>query len=156
MDLIQSLLLFSCWAMSDSMQSMDCRPSGSSVHWVSQGRILEWVALSFSRGSSWLRARTCISRIGRWFLYPWATREAPVQSHRPLKPRISSQLWSEGDRAMKNDHRDTVLLLWRWRERPQAEECGQPPRSWKRQGIAFSPRADRKKYSSANTFILAQ
>ena len=32
--------------------SMDCSPPGSSVHGISQVRILEWVAISFSRGSS--------------------------------------------------------------------------------------------------------
>ena len=30
---------------------MDCRPPGSSVHWIIQARILGWVAISFSRGS---------------------------------------------------------------------------------------------------------
>ena len=34
---------------------------GPSVHGVSQARILEWVAISFSRGSSWLRDRTRVS-----------------------------------------------------------------------------------------------
>ena len=33
-------------------KAMDCSPSGSSVHGISQARILEWVAVSFSRGSS--------------------------------------------------------------------------------------------------------
>ena len=32
---------------------MDCSPPGSSVHGISQARTLEWVAISFSRGSSW-------------------------------------------------------------------------------------------------------
>ena len=39
---------------------------------ILQARILEWVAISFSRGSSWPRDRTCISSvswIGRWVLY---------------------------------------------------------------------------------------
>ena len=31
---------------------MDCNPPGSSVHGVSQARVLEWIAVSFSRGSS--------------------------------------------------------------------------------------------------------
>ena len=39
-------------------------------------RILEWVAISFFRGSSWPRDWTCISCIGRWILYHWVTREA--------------------------------------------------------------------------------
>ena len=40
---------------------MDCSPPGSSVHGSLQARILEVVAVSFSRGSSWPRDRTCIS-----------------------------------------------------------------------------------------------
>ena len=45
---------------------MDCSLPGSSVHGVSQERILKWVALSFSRGSSWFRDWTCLSCIGKW------------------------------------------------------------------------------------------
>ena len=48
---------------------MDCSPPGSSVHGISQARILEWVATSFSRGSSWLRDQTHIPCIGRQILY---------------------------------------------------------------------------------------
>ena len=33
---------------------MDCSPPGSSVHGILQARILEWVAISFSRASSWV------------------------------------------------------------------------------------------------------
>ena len=50
----------------------DCSPPGSSVHGISQARILEWVATPFSRGSSPLRDRTLISYvscIGRRVLY---------------------------------------------------------------------------------------
>ena len=36
----------------NSRDSMDCSPPGSSVHAVSQARKLEWIAISFSRGSS--------------------------------------------------------------------------------------------------------
>ena len=52
---------------------MDCSPPGSSVHGISQARILEWVAISLSRGSSQPRDWTCI---GRQILYHWAIREA--------------------------------------------------------------------------------
>ena len=51
---------------------VDCSPLGSSVHGILQARILEWFAISFSRGSSWPRDRThvfCISR-GIFFLTP--------------------------------------------------------------------------------------
>ena len=47
---------------------MDCCPPGCSVYGIFQARILEWVAVSFSRGSSWPRYRTQISCIaGRFF-----------------------------------------------------------------------------------------
>ena len=47
---------------------MDRSPPGSSVHGILQGRILEWVAIPFSRGSAWQRDQTCVSRIaGRFF-----------------------------------------------------------------------------------------
>ena len=54
---------------------MDCSLPGSSVHGISQSRILEWVAVSSSRGSSRPRDRTHISCIGRQILYPWTTWE---------------------------------------------------------------------------------
>ena len=44
---------------------MDCSPPGSSVHGVLQARILEWVAISFSRGSSQPRNQTWVSCICR-------------------------------------------------------------------------------------------
>ena len=47
---------------------MDCSPPGSSIHGILQARIVEWVAISFSRGSSQPRDQTCISCItGRFF-----------------------------------------------------------------------------------------
>ena len=55
---------------------MDCSLSGSSVHGIFQARVLEWIAISFSRGSSRPRNRTQVSHIaGRCFII-WATREA--------------------------------------------------------------------------------
>ena len=63
--------------MSDSCNPTDCSPPGSSVHGISQARILESVIISFSRGSSCPRGLTHISFIDRWVLYHWATREAP-------------------------------------------------------------------------------
>ena len=48
--------------------TVDCSPPGSSVHRILQARILEWVAISFSRGSSRPRDRTQVSCIaGRCF-----------------------------------------------------------------------------------------
>ena len=56
--------------------SMDCSPLGSSVHGMFQARILEWVAICYSRGSSPSRDRTCI-----WFScisYIWQAVSLPL------------------------------------------------------------------------------
>ena len=53
---------------------MDCSLPGSSVHGICQAGILDWGAISFSRGSSWPRDQTRVSCIGRQFLYHWASR----------------------------------------------------------------------------------
>ena len=61
---------------------VDCSPPGSPVHGISQARILEWVAISFSRGSSWPRDWTCVSCLscsGRQILHHWDTWEAHCQ-----------------------------------------------------------------------------
>ena len=55
---------------------MDCSPPGSSVQGIIPEGILEWGAISYSRGSSWLRDQICISCIGRRNLYHWNAWEA--------------------------------------------------------------------------------
>ena len=63
----------SCLTLCDPM---DCNQPGSSVHGISQPRILEWVAISSFRGSSQPRNWTRISYISRQVLYHWATWDA--------------------------------------------------------------------------------
>ena len=76
--------------------SMDCTLPCSSVHGISQVRILEWVAISFSRESSQLSDGTCISCIGRQILYPWATWEAqtPSMQTRKVQKSVSHSIMS--------------------------------------------------------------
>ena len=57
---------------------MDCNLPGSPVHGILQARILEWVAVPFSGGSSQPRDRTQVSCIAGRFFTIWATREALV------------------------------------------------------------------------------
>ena len=64
----------SCLTLWDPMESS---PPGSSIHGTLQARILEGVAIPFSRGSSWPRDWTWISCISVRFFTIWATREAP-------------------------------------------------------------------------------
>ena len=64
--------------MSNSLQPMECSLQGSSVHGILQARILEWVAIPFSTGSSHPRGWTWVScTAGRFFII-WATREAHI------------------------------------------------------------------------------
>ena len=55
---------------------MDCSPPGSSIYGILQARILEWVAIPFSRGSSWTRDQTWVSCTAGRFFTIWATRQA--------------------------------------------------------------------------------
>ena len=50
---------------------MGCSPPGSSVGGISQIRILEWVATSFSRGFSWPRDQTHVSYVAGSLLLCW-------------------------------------------------------------------------------------
>ena len=68
----QVLVAQSCPTLCDAM---DYSPPGSSVHGILQARILEWVAVSFSKGCSWPRDPTWDSCIGRQILYHSATWE---------------------------------------------------------------------------------
>ena len=67
------LVTQSCLTLCDPI---DCSPPGSSVNGILQARTLEWVAIPFSRGSSWPRGRTCVTCIAGRFFTIWATREA--------------------------------------------------------------------------------
>ena len=57
----------SMWACSTLYNPMDWRPPGSSTHGIFQARILEWVAISFPRGSSKPRNRTHV--LLHWQVY---------------------------------------------------------------------------------------
>ena len=57
---------------------MDCNLPGSIVHGISQARILEWVTVSFSSGSSWPKDWTLVSCTGRRIPCHWAIREAQL------------------------------------------------------------------------------
>ena len=65
---------------------MDCSLPGSSLHGILQARVLEWVAISFSRGSSQPRDWTRVSHIpGRCFNL-WATISMLLSQSIPLSP----------------------------------------------------------------------
>ena len=55
--------VLSCSVLSDLRDPIDYGPPGSSVHGIFQSRILKWLAMSFSRGSSQLRDRIWVSHV---------------------------------------------------------------------------------------------
>ena len=61
--------------MSDSLRSIDCNLTGSSVHEILQARILKWVAIPFSRGSSPPRDGAWVSCLAGRFFTIWLTRK---------------------------------------------------------------------------------
>ena len=61
---------------------MDCSPPGSSVHGILQARIPQWVAIPFSRGSSWLRNQTGLLHC-RLILYRLSHQGSPLNFSRP-------------------------------------------------------------------------
>ena len=81
---------------------MDCSLPGSSVHGILQTRILEWVDIPSSRGSSQPRDRTWCSCIAGRFFTVWVTREAQY------KPYINV-VWLA---RMRLGKKEQSFLLW--------------------------------------------
>ena len=77
----------------------------SSVHRILQARILEWVALSFSRVSSLPRNGTWVFCIGRWILYYWVTYTSIKQKKKGKKLK---QI--KGGSSKSQDERITLTL----------------------------------------------
>ena len=65
---------------------MDCSPPGSSFHGIPKARILEWVAISRSRGSSLLRDRTWVSHAAAKSLQLCPTLCDPIDGSPPGSP----------------------------------------------------------------------
>ena len=90
--------------MSSSCESIDCSLPGSSLHGILQARMPEWVAISFSRGSSWPRDWTQVSCIAGRLFTDWAMREAQSSHHvqltqgegklHLLKGRVFKTVWT--------------------------------------------------------------
>ena len=105
-----AMLYISCLVAKSSLtlcNPMDYSPLGSSVHGILQARVLEWFAISSSRGSSQPRDQThvfCVFCIFRQVLYHWATWEA----HNLVRPQqifkfIILQDWEQ---------KPFILIFW--------------------------------------------
>ena len=78
---VKMLVTKSCPTLGDPM---DCSPLDSSVHGILQARILERVAIPFSRGPSWPRDQTPVFCTAGRFITVWVTKEAPWNGKKPI------------------------------------------------------------------------
>ena len=132
----ESEVIQSCLTFCDPM---DYSPPVSSIHGNFQARILEWVAISFSKGSSQPRGRTLVSHIaGRLFII-WATRESrslvaygwKIANHfffGSAKRRVPVGQELLGIRAPLEDRRrmvSTLFLGWKCKNPTNEEYWGQ-------------------------------
>ena len=124
------LVAQSCLTVYDPM---DCSPPGSSVHGILQARILEWVAMPFSRGSSQPRDRTQVSCIAGGFFTVWATREAQYYwsgSLSLLQGNLPTQELSQGLLHCRQilyqlSHKESPRIL-EWVANPFSSRSSQP------------------------------
>ena len=77
------LVTQSCPTLCDPM---NCSLPGFSVYGNLQARILEWIAIPFSRGSSWPRDQTLVSWIADRFFTIWATGKSFIIARYPVNP----------------------------------------------------------------------
>ena len=99
------LVTKSCPALCDPM---DCSLPGSSVYGISQAIILDWVAISFSRGSSPPRDRARMSCIDRWVLQPPAK---PCGFHMGPLP-VGPCLPGREEQVTLETPREVGIYLW--------------------------------------------
>ena len=107
----------------------DCSPSGSSVHGILQARILEWVAMASSRGSSRPRDRTRISYascMGRWVLYHQGSLHWPRFQLIPAPEALPGPRgWALWDRKAGGSCAPTPLTHGAWPPQDGGVTCGE-------------------------------
>ena len=126
---------------------MDCNTPGSSVDGIIQARILKWIAISFSRGSSPPSDQTrlsCVSGIqGGFFFFfftRWVTREAPISNDILLYCFPGSTSGKE-PACQCRKHKRCGFSLW----------VGKIPWRWKWQAtLVFLPRKSHEQGSLAS------
>ena len=111
----ESEIAQSCPTLGDPM---DCSLRGSSIHGIFQARVLEWVAISFSRGSSRPRDRTWVSHIAsRWFYHLSHQGSSPANSN-PLhignQFYLLCQSYSMGCCRVREDYELELSGKWSW------------------------------------------
>ena len=107
---------------------MDCSPPGFSVHGILQARILKWIAMSSSRGSSqprdWTQVSFILSIMSQIIgaFSTWLGASLVAQTVKNLPAMQKTQVWSLGqeDPLEKEMAPHSSILAWRipWTEKP--------------------------------------
>jgi len=93
-----------------SCDPLDWNPPGSSVHVILQASILEWVAMTTSKGSCQPRYLTyisCVSFIGRWILLPLVP---PGKPHYRKIDYSNLQMYTKNSKAIKKNTKQSVII----------------------------------------------
>ena len=133
---------------------VDCSLPGSFIHGIFQARVLERVAISFSRGSSQPRNRTWVScTAGRHFTI-WATREAN-ESKRFIIWFSNSITWYISKRSENTNIWIFIAVLFildkKWKKKPSCSSIGK----WAKNIVVYPNKAalfSKKAEKSADTF----
>ena len=100
---------------------MDYSLPGSSAHGIFPARILEWIAISSSRGSSWPRGWIRISCLGRWILYHWAIGAQCISSQKRWGTVCALWLRSQGNVTV-HCKKSLTKQQWQWCPSMQMKE----------------------------------
>ena len=147
----------SCLTLCDPM---DCGLPGSSVHGISQARILVWVAVSFSKGSSWPRDWThisCVSGIAGGFFATWAMWLISISAEAVCMPEglcMSCVIWgwllglSEACGSSFVKHPEILVVRTKWEN--ECEICTLKSaiyaRGWHHNGHYFRVAVTQRRY----------
>ena len=96
-----------------------CSLLGSSVHAIFPARILEWVAISYSRGSSWPRDGAWVSCVGRQILYHCTTWDLLNGNKKAFKQHTCLNRWSSQPLCVTTEHLLANYFFtrhWFWRK----------------------------------------
>ena len=96
---------------------VDCSLPGSSVHGIFQAIVLEWVAISFSRGSSQPRDQTWVSRIVDRRFTIWATSLGDIKTHANKKACTCIVTTARFILANNNNNKSKCPSTGEWKKR---------------------------------------
>ena len=105
---VKGLVVRPCLTLFDPM---DCSPPGSFVHGILQARILEWVAISSSRGSSWSRELNPGLLHCRQILYILSYQGSPTDIELNLRDRVLDEVEKSSFIALPSKGEHSELML---------------------------------------------